>query len=452
LPSLPHATRFDDNIGYGDNLVQPQPKKLGGRPATRTRALRAGAALLAATAAASLAGCAPADATGNLSDDEASALGSFSQGIVNGQNDSGDPATVALTVWGQQFCSASLISPTVVLTAAHCLPPNLSAEGITSYQQIQVFFGSNVGGGGESRDVIDGWTNLNWHDDQNHPENDFGMLRMSSAGPTTPYGLNTSPPVDGESVRIIGFGITVENGNDNGQKRQGSTYIDGVYIGVFTMSQSPAGVCSGDSGGTALVVRGGVEVLGGVHSRSDCQTMGIDTRVDYYMDDINNFLGNVPQPGCDADGQCASGCSAPDPDCPCAADGFCTAACPDVAADPDCNPNCVANGVCVASGCPTPDPDCACGADSYCNPACNGNDPDCAPTCPVDGVCDPSCPGDPDCWVAGDTPGVTYHGEAQGGSCALAPSRSTPSGVPGLAALTGLGLALGRRQARRRRS
>ena len=434
--------------GYGDILVQPQPKKLGERPATHTRARRAGATLLGAAVAASLAGCAPADGASAVTDDEASALGSFSQGIVNGQNDSGDPATVALTVWGQQFCSGSLISPTVVITAAHCLPPNLSSEGITDYQQIQVFFGSNVNGGGQTRNVTDGWTNPAWNDQA--IEDDFGMIRLDSPAPTTPYGLNTSAIVMGEAVRIIGFGITVENGNDNGQKRQGSTVVDGVYVGVFTMSQSPSGVCSGDSGGTALVVRNGVEVLGGIHSRSDCTTQGIDTRVDWYMDDINNFLGNVPPAGCGADGQCASGCSQPDPDCPCAADGFCTAACPNLTTDPDCNPNCVADGICVSSGCPLPDPDCTpiCIGDGFCNPACNGNDPDCAPTCPVDGVCDPSCPGDPDCWVAGDTPAIEYHGEAQS-SCSLGASRPMPSGAPTLAALAGLGLALGRRRARR---
>jgi len=119
-------------------------------PTMRTLALSAGLTVLVCLAAA----CSPYD-------EESVALGNTQDGIVNGSVNNGDPAVVALTVWNQAFCSGTLITPTVVLTAAHCLPPNLNDVGIYDYTDISVFFGTYVGNG-ESRAVVNGWTDLAW--------------------------------------------------------------------------------------------------------------------------------------------------------------------------------------------------------------------------------------------------------------------------------------------------
>lgn len=326
--------------------------------------------------------------------------------IVNGQTTTGDPAVVALTVAGQHFCTGTLIRPTVVLTAAHCLPPHTASFGVTNHAQIDVYFGSNVyGGGGQFVDVVEGWTHPGWN--ENVFEHDIGLLRLQTSGPATPMPFRELPMGFGDvgdPVRIVGFGITShQSPNSSGVKRMANVQVSDVYDYVFAMNIAPSGTCSGDSGGTAIMNLGGVEHVAGIHSRSDCESVSIDTRVDEYTSEIYAFIGEVPEPSCGGDGQCVSGCPAPDPDCPCAADGFCDGSCPDPGSDPDCSVDpCTADGFCDATC--DQDPDCGpiCIADGECVAGC-ANDPDCG-GCPADGVCDESCDGpDPDCWRAGVT-------------------------------------------------
>ncbi len=346
-------------------------------------------------------------------------LGDVDQTIVNGTVNNGDPAVVALTAGGYAFCTGTLIRPTVVLTAAHCLPPNLSDFGVFNYNQIDVFFGSQVGGGGEVVSAVSGWTHPGWNIDVF--EDDIGLLRLSAAGPATPipFATQTMTTADqGAPVRLVGFGITSDGANDSGRKRQGTTTIDDVYQFVFTMGLEPSGTCSGDSGGPTFMTRGGQEVVAGIHSRSDCISQAIDTRVDDYQSDINAFIGETPSgPQCFADGQCATGCGAADPDCPCAADGFCSDLCLDQSTDPDCQPSC--------------------GLDGVCNPECAAEqDPDCSPVEPP--------PTENDRWVAGDAENEDYDGVLLS-SCAHGRSRAPHHGAFALL-LAGLGWVIRRRR------
>jgi V8-like Glu-specific endopeptidase len=365
--------------------------------------------------------------------------------IVNGSTDSGDPAVVGITGFGQLFCSGTLIAPTVVMTAAHCLPPNIPGN----YNDIEIFFGTDYyDGDGTLIPVVEGWTNPGWSEQV--LEDDIGLVRIQSAGPATPIGLNQtlSGADDGAEMRIIGYGVTSDGGSNSGLKRQTSGNISRIDPATFEMSFTPGGTCSGDSGGTTLIDRGGTEVVAGIHSRSDCFSVSIDTRVDRYLDDIAAFAGEI-NASCGSDGQCAFGCADVDPDCPCASDGFCTAACSDPASDPDCAGACAADDICNDS-CSPPDPDC-CTQDGNCNSICS-NDPDCGGgTCVTDGSCNGSCEDDPDCWEAGSVTNQEYDGSTLTSGCRASPSSSGRSSSGGSAALAALMLSALLALERRRR-
>jgi hypothetical protein len=358
--------------------------------------------------------------------------------IVNGEIDDEHPAVVALTLDGFAFCSGTLVQPTLVITAAHCIHPESVGDRV---DDIEVFFGTDVHSGeGTFVDVIQGVFKEDWYLDDPNLDDDIAILRLREPGPAEPLLLGPLPGLE-TKVTIVGFGITSEDGNDSGTKRVGMARIIESYQKVFILEDDEAATCSGDSGGTTIQRVSGVEYLIGVHTRSDCLEGMVEERIDAHLE---GFLAPfLEEPTCEPDGQCALDCGAPDLDCPCLDDGHCTADCTDPARDADCDPACAPNNGC-ATDCPIPDPDC--------------------PLCVGDGVCEQGCVvvPDPDCEVAtvgavtssaagsgtggGDGDGAE---EDDGGGCAMARSNAAARPAPGPVAIA-LG-ALGLLARRRRR-
>jgi MYXO-CTERM domain-containing protein len=313
--------------------------------------------------------------------------------IINGAPLSGDLAVVALVDSAEARidaiqCTGTLVSSHVVVAAAHCL----DFQGLPP--PAFVFFGDDPTQGGDFRKVKKWFTHPEYNGEYTADfriEHDIGVVVLEDAAPAgaVPYLLASKPPTVGQAARFAGFGCREATGlcGPFGVKYQVTAPI--TKVGVLDFDYGVA-TCNGDSGGPALVMEDGVEVLGGVTSTGDpdCSMFGVDTRVDAFAPWVERRIA----------GEDPSTCSGAD--CPCAADGRCTVECARPGNDPDCPADCAADGACDLD-CPEHDLDCpepradgvACSVDGDCaSGVCEGV---CRATC--NPVAEMACPGDLSC-------------------------------------------------------
>lgn len=236
--------------------------------------------------------------------DQPPQTGATERPIVNGQLHSGHPA-VGHLLSGSSLCTATLIGPTKVLTAAHCVRPNQTFE---------------VGGG--VYDVAEAINHPGWKGAA--PAFDIAVLKLATpVTNVTPMPLASEPPHPGEPIVIVGFGLTGVDTGDSGVKRIANTNVKFVSRQVFWIgdgSGSGPTTCFGDSGGPTFVFRDGVEQVLGVHSTTQggdfaCKGMGHDMRVDVFKSWVETLTvtpGGYGAP-CAADADCTTGLCAPNP-------------------------------------------------------------------------------------------------------------------------------------------
>jgi hypothetical protein len=171
-------------------------------------------------------------------------------------------------------CSATLIAPTRVLTAAHC----------------SALIGAPVQFGSLSASVtavaVHPQYDITSQSDLNNIH-DLAVLSLDTAIAVTPIPLNSTPPAAGWTIRIVGFGTTSVDGtgSDYGVKYtvpQAISAVGTAAFDYFVTSAYPGMSQNGDSGGPDLFVVKGVTVVGGVVNWGGA-TSGYDTRVDAHL-------------------------------------------------------------------------------------------------------------------------------------------------------------------------
>jgi secreted trypsin-like serine protease len=221
--------------------------------------------------------------------------------IVGGTTDDGDPAVVALIRQGrtgEEICTGEIISPTTVLTAAHCVAPD-PQTGASAWDTFSVVLGTDTRQSSQRVPVSSVHYDPQWMgtpDPAQSPEgagHDVGVALLAQPIPNiTPLPVSTAPMTQaqvGQPVRLVGYGITDGTFQmGDGVKRQVTTSLVQILTGVLYIGRAGQQGCQGDSGGPALMRNGAQEVIVGLTSSGDnaCTRGGYYTR----LDTVTSFL------------------------------------------------------------------------------------------------------------------------------------------------------------------
>jgi endonuclease G len=214
------------------------------------------------------------------------------------------PDTVAVLWGGQQACTGTLVAPTVVITAGHCIagdPPDGVLVGASALSRPQE---------GQTIQVMKA---VEYPDSQRSV--DAGILVLAQPATAAPRAIATGwakfDVQNGASVQLVGFGTTDRNGSrpTDSLMEAATTITDfncstssGCNTGARPDGELGAGgmgidTCPGDSGGPAYLTTAYGSFLIGITSRAydnaryACSEGGIYGRADKIVDWIEKEAG-----------------------------------------------------------------------------------------------------------------------------------------------------------------
>jgi hypothetical protein len=272
-------------------------------------------------------------ALGCSSTPDAPAIGQSQQALIGGQADPADTAVpllvASLAAGGQAYCSAVVISPHVLATAAHCVDQAQSGP----VRSFDAFFGEDLaadaGGGGTTVHVTQVSFDPAFDEQQPAAGHDVGIAVLASTAPVAPVPLGRTP-LDpswvGASVRLVGWGTTTgtdPTGTTAGVRREVVTPLLSYDSEFLELGDAGHGTCLGDSGGPAMVTPpgGGPEVVAALSSFGSatvppCEGTSYEARTDVYAASFFDpaiarfdpgFGGKANGSGCRESAECLSG-------------------------------------------------------------------------------------------------------------------------------------------------
>jgi V8-like Glu-specific endopeptidase len=179
---------------------------------------------------------------------------------------------------GQRICSAALVDPQWLLTAASCFVDNPVPGFETPRGKPDLKTTATIGRTdlttqtGAVREVVD-----------IVPRNERDLVLARLASPVTgiaPVPVSTTAPVAGEQLHVAGYGRTTDEWSPM-ELHTGTFTVDAVdTTNVDVTGQDGAAVCAGDTGGPTLRETNGTVELVAVNSRSwQAGCFGVDVTV-----------------------------------------------------------------------------------------------------------------------------------------------------------------------------
>jgi V8-like Glu-specific endopeptidase len=172
-------------------------------------------------------------------------------------------------------CSGSLVSPTVFVTAAHC-------TGDLSSNRVSVSFDTRYVAGTSPLLSGTAYTDPQWGSVKGDSHDLAVVVLDKAVRGVTPYALPKAGALasatSSQTFTNVGYGYVDRTFVFDGYRRWSTSSFTNVTATELRLSDTPGGVCFGDSGGPRLL--GNVEVAITSTGNDNCTGQSISYRLD----------------------------------------------------------------------------------------------------------------------------------------------------------------------------